>query len=104
MATRTMRSNEIDATTGPILKKLIIFALPLIGVSLLQILFNSADVFVLSQFASDQAVGAVGSTTVIVNLFVVFFIEYLDNKIKTPQDMEKHLSIPVLGVIPNENK
>ena len=71
---RAIRSNEIDATTGPILKKLIIYALPVIGVSLLQILFNSADVFVLSQFASDAAVAAVGSTTVIVNLFVVFFI------------------------------
>ncbi len=71
---RAIRSNEIDATTGPILKKLIVYALPVIGVSLLQILFNSADVFVLSQFASDAAVAAVGSTTVIVNLFVVFFI------------------------------
>ena len=37
-----------------------------------------------------------------IGLFVVFLIEYLDNKIKTPQDIEKHLGLPVLGVIPNE--
>jgi capsular polysaccharide biosynthesis protein len=29
-------------------------------------------------------------------------IEYLDNKIKTPQDIEKYLGLPILGVILNE--
>ena len=37
-----------------------------------------------------------------IGLFVVFLLEYLDNKIKTPQDVEKHLGLPILGVIPNE--
>lgn len=37
-----------------------------------------------------------------IGLFVVFLIEYLDNKIKTPQDIEKYLDLPILGVIPNE--
>lgn len=37
-----------------------------------------------------------------IGLFVVFLIEYLDNKIKTPQDVEKQLGFPILGVIPNE--
>ncbi|WP_195939354.1 YveK family protein [Romboutsia sp. 1001713B170131_170501_G6] len=37
-----------------------------------------------------------------IGLFVVFLKEYLDNKIKTPQDIEKHLDLPILGVIPNE--
>lgn len=37
-----------------------------------------------------------------IGLFVVFVLEYLDNKIKTPQDVEKHLDLPILGVIPNE--
>ncbi len=39
---------------------------------------------------------------VMIGLFVVFLIEYLDNKIKTPQDIEKYLGLPILGVIPNE--
>ncbi len=38
-----------------------------------------------------------------IGLFVVFLIEYLDNKIKTPQDIEKHLGLSVIGVIPNED-
>ena len=37
-----------------------------------------------------------------IGLFAVFVLEYLDNKIKTPQDVEKHLDLPILGVIPNE--
>ena len=38
-----------------------------------------------------------------IGLFVVFLLEYLDNKIKTPQDVEKHLGLSaILGVIPNE--
>ena len=38
-----------------------------------------------------------------IGLFIVFLIEYLDNKIKTPQDIEKHLGLSVIGVIPNED-
>ncbi|MDB8987062.1 Wzz/FepE/Etk N-terminal domain-containing protein [Parabacteroides merdae] len=40
---------------------------------------------------------------VMIGLFIVFLLEYMDNKIKTPQDIEKHLGLPILGVIPNEN-
>lgn len=40
---------------------------------------------------------------VMIGLFIVFVLEYMDNKIKTPQDIEKHLGLPILGVIPNEN-
>lgn len=40
---------------------------------------------------------------VMIGLFVAFLIEYIDNKIKTPQDVEKQLGLPVLGVIPNES-
>ena len=38
-----------------------------------------------------------------IGLFVVFLIEYLDNKMKTPQDIEKHLGLSIIGVIPNED-
>ena len=37
-----------------------------------------------------------------IGLFIVFLLEYLDNKIKTTQDIEKHLGLPVIGVIPME--
>ena len=40
---------------------------------------------------------------IMIGLFVVFLIEYLDNKIRRPQDIEKQLGLPLLGVIPNES-
>ena len=39
----------------------------------------------------------------IIGLFIVFLIEYLDNKLKTAQDIEKHLCLAVLGVVPTES-
>ena len=46
----------------------------------------------------------VGVVGVMIGIFIIFLIEFLDNKVKIPQDMEKYFNIPVLGVIPNENK
>lgn len=40
---------------------------------------------------------------VIIGLFIVIVLEYMDNKIKTPQDVEKYIDLPILGVIPNES-
>lgn len=40
---------------------------------------------------------------VMIGLFVVFLLEYLDTKIKTPEDIEKHLGLPILGVVPMDN-
>lgn len=40
---------------------------------------------------------------IMIGLFIVFLLEYMDNKIKTPQDIEKHLGLPILGVIANED-
>lgn len=34
-------------------------------------------------------------------VFIAFLIEMLDNTIKTPEDVEKHLGLPVIGSIPN---
>ena len=38
----------------------------------------------------------------VIGLFIIFILEYMDNKIKHPQDIEKYLGLPVLGVIPTE--
>lgn len=43
-----------------------------------------------------------GVLGIMISLFVIFLLEYLDNKIKTPQDIEKHLRLPLLGVVPHE--
>ena len=68
------KTREMNMTDGPILKKLIIYALPLIGTNLLQILFNATDVAVLGMLVDDYAVGAVGSTSALINLIIGLFV------------------------------
>ncbi len=76
MALHKSARYEIDMTHGPILKKLLLFTVPLILSSILQLLFNAADVVVVGRFAQQgdlclAAVGSTGSlTSLIVNMFV----------------------------------
>ena len=65
---------EMDMTKGPIVKNMIIYALPILGINIVQLLFNAADVTILGLFTTDNAVAAVGSTTSIINLMIGFFI------------------------------
>jgi capsular exopolysaccharide synthesis family protein len=36
-----------------------------------------------------------------VSLGLVFFVEYLDSRLKTPNDLKQHLGVPFLGMIPS---
>ncbi len=66
-------SHQIDMLHGPLLGKILLFALPLAASSILQQLFNSADVAVVGRFAGSTAQAAVGSTSSFVNLFINLF-------------------------------
>ena len=55
------KHKEMDMLHGGLAGKLILFALPLAFSSILQQLFNSADVAVVGRFAGDTALAAVGS-------------------------------------------
>lgn len=65
---------SIDMLHGPMAKKIFMFALPIAASSILQQLFNSADVAVVGRFAEEGALAAVGSNTVLVGLFVNIFL------------------------------
>ena len=65
---------EIDMSSGPILKKMIMFAFPLMCSSVLQLLFNAADTVVVGKFAGDNSLAAVGSNGSLINLMVNLFI------------------------------
>ena len=67
---------EMDMTTGVIMPKVITFALPLMAASVLQLLFNSADIVVVGRFVSPQAMAAVGSTGSLVNLIIQLFVGF----------------------------
>ncbi len=60
-------------TSGPILRQLVMFALPLMLGNIFQMLYNTVDSVIVGNFVSKQALAAIGSTTMIVNLLVFFF-------------------------------
>ena len=65
---------EIDMCSGSVLKKMLLFSLPLMASGVLQLLFNAADVIVLGRFAGDNSMGAVGSTSSLINLLTNLFV------------------------------
>lgn len=69
-----MARKSLDMTNGPFLKKILIFALPLMATGFLQLLYNSADTAIVGKFAGSQALAAVGSTGSLINLIINVFI------------------------------
>ena len=67
---KTAKHREMDMLHGGLAGRLILFALPLAFSSILQQLFNSADVAVVGRFAGDAALAAVGSCVALVGIFV----------------------------------
>ena len=65
---------EIDMTNGPILRKMLRFAIPVMFSGLLQLLFNAADIIVVGRFAGDSALAAVGAASSPLNLVVTLLI------------------------------
>lgn len=64
------KTKEMDMLNGGLCGKLILFSIPLACSSILQQLFNSADVAVVGRFAEPQALAAVGSCVALVGIFV----------------------------------
>lgn len=71
---KSSKSYTMNLCEGSILNKLLLFSLPLIASSVLQLFFNAADVIVVGQFAGDNSLAAVGSTGSMVNLLTNVFM------------------------------
>lgn len=65
---------EIDMCSGSIMKKMILFAFPLMCSSMLQLLFNAADIIVVGNCGGHNSLAAVGSTTSVINLLTNLFV------------------------------
>lgn len=65
---------KIDMCNGPILSKMLIFAIPLMCSSVLQLLFNAADIVVVGRFAGDNSLAAVGSNSALIGLITNLFL------------------------------
>lgn len=66
-------SGKMDMLHGSLLDKILIFALPLAGYSIMQQLFNSVGIAVVGRFASSQSLAAVGGNGSIISLLVTLF-------------------------------
>lgn len=71
---RVANKYQIDMCSGGIVGKMLVFAIPLMLSSILQLLFNAADVVVVGRFAGDNSLAAVGSTSSLVNLLTNVFL------------------------------
>ena len=60
----------MDMLHGPLLKKLMLLAVPIVLSSILQQLFNTADLAVAGRFISSGAMAAVGSNAPVISLFI----------------------------------
>lgn len=65
--------HSVDLTSGSVIKKLLVFAFPILVSNIMQQLYNTADMIVVGKFVGDNALAAVGTTgeitVLIVNLF-----------------------------------
>lgn len=68
------KSYEINMCEGPIASKIILFAVPLMLSSILQLLFNAVDTIVVGRYCGSDALAAVGSTGSLVNLLMNVFV------------------------------
>lgn len=69
-----IKTGAIHMTSGSLWKNIFLFSVPLMLAQILEIMFNMSDVAVVGKFSSYQALGSVGSTTLLITLFTGFLI------------------------------
>lgn len=67
------KSYSIDMCSGPIMRKMIAYTIPIMLTGFLQLLYNAADLVVIGQFSNQHAFAAVGATGSLYNLFMTLF-------------------------------
>ena len=74
MEKKRVKQHEMDMCSGSIPKKMLLFALPVMCSSMLQLLFNAADVVVVGRWAGENSLAAVGSNAMLISLITSLFI------------------------------
>ena len=69
-----MKKQTYSLTEGPLFWNIIRYTIPIILTSILQLLFNAADLVIVGRFCGSLSVAAVGATGSISHLMVNFFI------------------------------
>lgn len=65
---------ELDMSQGPILSNILRFAIPLMLANVLQLLYNAADLIVVSRWSGSEAMASVGTTGALTNLLINVFV------------------------------
>lgn len=71
---KTHIHRTMDMTEGPLMGKVLFFALPIMLSGILQLLFNAADTIVVGRYAGNEALAAVGSVGSLNSLLVSLFV------------------------------
>jgi len=69
-----MKRHQQSMLEGPLFSSIIRYTIPIILTSILQLLFNAADLVVVGRFRGSLSVAAVSATSALVNLIVNLFI------------------------------
>ncbi|MBQ9155746.1 MAG: MATE family efflux transporter [Eubacterium sp.] len=67
------KDSSRDLTRGPIAVKIILFALPLLGSSLIQLMYSSVDLIFVGQFLGTEASASIGASDLLITCMVGFF-------------------------------
>ncbi|HHT65488.1 MAG TPA: MATE family efflux transporter [Clostridiales bacterium] len=68
------KNRDVDMSTGPLFGNILLFALPIMAMNILQLVFNAADMIVVGRFSGREALAAVGATGSLINLIVTLFM------------------------------
>ena len=68
-----MTENETILHEGPFLKKILLFSIPLLMSSIIQLLFNAIDMIVVGRYVGETALAAIGATSSINSLLITMF-------------------------------
>ena len=71
-----MRKLNRNMLNGPLFSNIVLYTIPIILTSVLQLLFNAADLIVVGRFCGSISVAAVGATGSLTALMVNFFIGF----------------------------
>lgn len=71
-----MKNNNSDFTQGSILKKLILFMIPILGALVLQAAYGAVDVLVVGRFGSTSGLSAVSTGSQVLNLVTFVVVQF----------------------------
>lgn len=69
-----LRTPRFDSVNAPLFSSMLMFAVPIMAMNILQLLFNAADMIVVGRFEGSSALAAVGATGSLINLIVNLFM------------------------------